>query len=49
MPVLHDKFALEYSAIWDTRTCHANSAKGQWVDWVFCMTNEGEGELCTVI
>ncbi len=51
MPVLHDKFALEeYSAaILASRTCHANSVKMHKLDLGFCMTNENENELCTLI
>ncbi len=50
MQLLHDKFVTDSSAVSASGICHASSAKGgPRVCLPFCMTNEGEGKLCTLI
>ncbi len=41
--------AAEGGTDWPSKICHANSATGQQMDLRFCMTNEGEEKLCTLI
>ncbi len=51
MRLLHDKFLEDFSAVLAFGICHAKSANRQKVvlDLGICMTNEGKGELCTLI